>query len=94
MNIGAVAGLENIREAIAVAKHVLENTRHTLLVGTQATNFAIQMGFTRQSLVTPQSAFIWNQWQQNNCQPNFWQVCYLIKSSYRLCVFCLNSKDF
>lgn len=75
MNIGAVAALENIREAIAVAQRVMENTRHTMLVGTQATNFAIQMGFQRQSLVTPQSAHIWNQWLANSCQPNFWQVC-------------------
>lgn len=74
MNIGAVGALRNVRDAIAVAHAVLENTRHTMLVGDQATDFAVQMGFARQSLVTPYSASIWNDWITNRCQPNFWTV--------------------
>lgn len=74
MNIGAVGALRNIRDAIAVARSVLVNSKHTMLVGSQATDFAIQMGFQQRTLLTPQSAGIWSQWRANNCQPNFWLV--------------------
>lgn len=72
MNIGAVAALRNIKDAIAVAKHVLENTKHTLLVGSQASEFALAMGFVKNSLQTNQSAEVWTNWKENNCQPNNW----------------------
>lgn len=72
MNIGAVAALRNVKDAIAVARHVLENTRHSMLVGELATEFALQMGFKKESLTTPKSKEIWKNWRSNNCQPNFW----------------------
>lgn len=72
MNIGAVASLRNIKDAIAVARHILENTQHTFLVGEQATDFAVQMGFKKQSLSTPNSESMHNDWKIRNCQPNFW----------------------
>lgn len=72
MNIGAVASLRDIKDAIAVARHVLENTRHTMLVGEQATDFAVQMGFKKESLSTTNSKNIYNDWKLRNCQPNFW----------------------
>lgn len=72
MNVGAVAALRNIKDAIAVARLVLEHTRHTMLVGSQATEFAVQMGFRAESLITPDSKLVWSKWQGSNCQPNFW----------------------
>lgn len=72
MNIGAVASLRNIKDAIAVARHVLENTKHTLLVGEEATNFALSMGFKQENLSTAKSKQIYNDWKLRNCQPNFW----------------------
>ena len=33
MDVGAVGGLREIKEAIAVARHVLQHTEHSLLVG-------------------------------------------------------------
>jgi len=74
MNIGAVAALREIKDAISVAKHVLYNTKHTLIVGDQATNFAVSMGFKRESLSTTESQEIWQNWKNRNCQPNFWLV--------------------
>lgn len=74
MNIGAVAALRNIKNAIAVARHVLENTKHTLLAGDQAAEFAVMMGFKKESLTTEQSKKMWKDWRQQNCQPNFWTV--------------------
>jgi N4-(beta-N-acetylglucosaminyl)-L-asparaginase len=73
MNIGAVAALRNIKDAIAVARHVLENTKHTMLAGELATEFAVQMGFKRESLATETSQKMWTDWKNNRCQPNFWE---------------------
>lgn len=72
MNVGAVASMHEIKDAIAVARHVLENTRHTLLVGEQATKFAETMGFKRESLSTSRSQQLHEDWELDNCQPNFW----------------------
>lgn len=74
MNTGAVAGLRRIKDVISVARRVLENTQHTLLVGDQATEFARQMGFKEESLSTFTSHAIWKKWKSNSCQPNFWMV--------------------
>lgn len=74
MNIGAVAGLREIKDAISVAYHVLKYTRHTMLVGEHATEFALMMGFKRENLQTPKSLAIWRDWKDKNCQPNFWTV--------------------
>lgn len=74
MNVGAVAAMRNIKHAIAVARHVLENTEHTMLVGERATEFAVMMGFTKESLSTPSSKDMWKKWRKNQCQPNFWTV--------------------
>lgn len=73
MDMGAVAGLIGIKDAIRVARYVLERTTHSLLVGQAATNFAVAMGFRTDSLVTPESRAMWQQWKAENCQPNFWQ---------------------
>lgn len=76
MNVGAVAGLKNIKDAIRVARFVLERTSHTLLVGSSATEFAKAMGFRVESLITPESRYMWEQWKATNCQPNFWHDVY------------------
>lgn len=73
MDVGSVAGLIGVRDAIRVARYVLERTTHTMLVGQGATNFAVAMGFRTDSLVTPESRAMWQQWKAQNCQPNFWQ---------------------
>lgn len=77
MNVGAVAALREIKHAISVARHVLENTKHTLLVGSQATDFAVMMGYQRETLQTEHSKELWEQWKTNNCQPNFWMVIFM-----------------
>lgn len=73
MDVGAVGGLRNVKSAISVARKVLDNTEHTLLGGELATQFAVQMGFTVESLETTESKEMWTRWKANNCQPNFWK---------------------
>lgn len=70
--MGAVADLRRVKGAISVARRVMEHTTHTLLVGEQASQFALAMGFTEENLTTPASAQMHQDWLDNNCQPNFW----------------------
>ncbi|XP_075229322.1 N(4)-(Beta-N-acetylglucosaminyl)-L-asparaginase-like [Lycorma delicatula] len=72
MNVGAVGGLRNVKNAVGVAKHVLENTQHSILVGELATEFAKSMNFKQESLSTEKSHRIWEEWKKKHCQPNFW----------------------
>lgn len=48
-NIGAVAGLERIKHPVSVARKVMENTPHVILVGAGAQQFALENGFTLES---------------------------------------------
>lgn len=77
MNMGAVASMKRIKAASKVARHVMENTKHTLLVSEGATLFAKQMGFKETNLSTNYSLNMWNHWK-TNCQPNFWIVYNII----------------
>jgi len=72
MNAGAVGGLRRVRNAIGVARAIMEHTTHTILVGDQATAFAVAMGFEEQTLTTPHSHEMWNNWKAAKCQPNYW----------------------
>src|SRR5947199_3119262 len=56
---GAVAGLENVRHAAAVARRVMEQTPHVLLVGEGAQLFAVRQGFPLETLLTPESVAEW-----------------------------------
>jgi N4-(beta-N-acetylglucosaminyl)-L-asparaginase len=59
---GAVAALEHIAHPIKVARKVMEDTPHVLLVGDGALEFALQEGFTRENLLTPESEQAWHEW--------------------------------
>jgi len=72
-DVGGVASMKRIKHASAVAKHVLQNTKHTLLVGEDATKFAVQMGFKEEDLHSDESKKQWEKWRSDNCQPNFWK---------------------
>lgn len=74
MDVGGVGGLRNVKNAISVARKVLEHTKHSLLGGSLATDFAVNMGFKKESLQTNESKEMWTQWKVNKCQPNFWKV--------------------
>ncbi|KAI0386390.1 asparaginase-domain-containing protein [Hypomontagnella monticulosa] len=71
MKSGAVAALRRVKEAVSVARAVLEHTTHTLLAGDFATDFAVANGFTAQNLTTEASAASCTQWKAGGCQPNY-----------------------
>src|SRR5438067_4012468 len=56
---GAVAGLENVRHAAALARRVMDKTPHVLLVGEGARLFAVGQGFPLEALSTPESLAEW-----------------------------------
>ena len=69
-NLGAVAALEDVVHAVSVARKVMEKTPHTLLVGPGATQFALQQGFKREKLLTPESEAAWREWlKKSQYQP-------------------------
>lgn len=61
-NCGSVAALEHILHPISVARLVMEKTPHVMLVGEGALQFALEQGFKKENLLTPQSAKAWKQW--------------------------------
>ena len=63
---GAVAGLEHIAHPISVARKVMEKTPHVLLVGDGALQFALEQGFPREELLTPESRAAWREWLKTN----------------------------
>lgn len=74
MNVGAVGALRGVKTAISVARRVLENTKHSILVGELATQFALNMGFKKESLTTKKTKEMWKEWRSEKCQPNYWMV--------------------
>lgn len=72
MNVGSVGALRNVRSAAKAARLVLDYTQETLLVGDQATAFAVQMGLKYETLETPESREMYENWRNASCQPNYW----------------------
>ena len=56
--MGSVGCLRRVKSAISVARSVMEHTTHTLLVGELATEFAMNMGFTVETLQTNKSKWV------------------------------------
>jgi N4-(beta-N-acetylglucosaminyl)-L-asparaginase len=65
-NCGAVAAMEFIAHPISVARRVMEKTPHVLLVGEGATQFAVEQGFAREQLLTPESREAWQKWLKSS----------------------------
>lgn len=59
---GGVGCLKRVKRAISVARKVMEETQHTLIVGDDATRFARRMGFTETSLTNIRSQTRWEEW--------------------------------
>mgnify|MGYP003616465355 CR=1 FL=1 len=61
-NIGSVAALEYIKHPISVARKVMEDTPHVMLVGNGALQFALEKGFKKENLLTDVSEKEWKEW--------------------------------
>ena len=62
-NCGSVAFLRDIVNPISVARKVMEETPHVMLVGQGAKSFALKKGFKETNLLTDLSRKEWNSWK-------------------------------
>ncbi len=69
---GSVAALQNFRNPSKVAKKVLYETDHVLLVGEGARRFALAQGFQEENLLTERSRKIWLYWKQSLSTHDDW----------------------
>jgi N4-(beta-N-acetylglucosaminyl)-L-asparaginase len=67
-----VGGVRNIKNVSQVAKAVMNNTGHVMLVGEGAERFAVAMGFPRENLLTDHSRKIWLLWKEYHSGPGWW----------------------
>ena len=64
-NAGSVAFLQNIKHPVSVARNVMEDTKHVMLVGEGARLFAVSQGFEEMDLLTVESRQAWEEWDKN-----------------------------
>jgi len=67
---GSVASIRGIKTPSKIAKLVMEQTDHIMLVGAGATKFAKEMGFPEQDLLTEKSRLAWLTWKQSARDPD------------------------
>lgn len=61
-NAGSVAFLQNFMHPIAVARKVMDDTPHVMLVGQGARRFALEKGFKEENLLTEKARKDWQHW--------------------------------
>lgn len=61
-NCGSVAFLQHIENPIAVARKVMEETDHVMLVGEGALQFALEKGFKKTNLLTENAKKAYEEW--------------------------------
>jgi len=66
--MGAVASLPRIRNAIAVARRAMEKTRHIMLAGEGALQFARSQGFSEQDLLSERAARKYHEWKEEQAR--------------------------
>ncbi len=67
---GSVACLKHILHPISVARLVMEKTPHVMLVGEGALKFAVEEGFQKTDLLTPDAKKAWEKWKQKSMVPD------------------------
>jgi len=62
-NAGCVCFLQGFKNPISIARKVMEETPHVILVGEGASQFALSQGFKKTDLLTPESKKAWENWK-------------------------------
>jgi N4-(beta-N-acetylglucosaminyl)-L-asparaginase len=63
---GSVASVRNIKNVARLAKAVMENTNHVMLVGDGARRYAVDEGFEEMNLLTEKARKIWLAWKASS----------------------------
>jgi N4-(beta-N-acetylglucosaminyl)-L-asparaginase len=66
---GSVASIHGIKTPSKVAKLVMEQTDHIMLVGAGATKFAREMGFPEEEMLTEKARMAWLAWKASTRDP-------------------------
>jgi len=61
LRAGAVGAVKNYEHAISLARKVMEELPHVMLVGSGAERFAKEMGFPERNLLTPEAEKVWRE---------------------------------
>jgi len=62
---GSVAALVDIGHPVSVARRVMEQTPHVMLVGQGARQFALEQGFAEEALLTDEARRAWQEWKRS-----------------------------
>ena len=62
-NCGSVVYVKNIKHVVSLAKKVMQETPHVMLAGKGAEQFAYEMGFEKEKLLTESSKKDWENWK-------------------------------
>lgn len=63
-NCGSVGFLEGIAHPVSVAKHIMQNTPHVMLVGAGAKKYALEHGFETIKTPLPEVKKEWEKWKK------------------------------
>ena len=61
LRAGAVGAVRHYEHAISLARKVMEELPHVMLVGSGAERFAREMGFAQRNLLTPEAEKVWRE---------------------------------
>jgi beta-aspartyl-peptidase (threonine type) len=64
LQAGAVGAVRRVAHPISLARKVMEELPHVLLVGEGAERFAREMGFSEANLLTPEAVAIWREFSE------------------------------
>ena len=65
---GSVAALRDFEHPISVARKVMEETPHVMLVGDNAAKFALKQGFEKKNLLTDKQKSRWIKWKEEQAK--------------------------
>ena len=63
---GSVVYLKNITHAVSIARKVMEDTPHVMLAGKGAEQYAYDLGFKKENLLTESSKKAWEEWKKES----------------------------
>jgi N4-(beta-N-acetylglucosaminyl)-L-asparaginase len=69
---GSVGGVRNIKNVSQVARAVMTQTGHVMLVGEGAERFAVVQGFPSENLLTDHSRKVWLLWKEYHSTNDWW----------------------
>lgn len=71
-NAGAVAFVQGYKHPVSIARKVMEETDHVMLVGAGAEEFARKHGFEKEELLTEPSRRMWLKWKSGLSGSDDW----------------------